>query len=306
MRKSLLLSSVLFAAGILCLGQQPRAWWQSVQQISVGASYQGPGDVVSGATSMWGVSAYNAAFSGNILKICDSATGVVCANATWTAAGGLSLPLIGGLVCNNTTNVCDIDTFFDTASGGINMVQTTNTKRANLIIPAASNGCPTDGAYCADFVGANSQCYVASSTVTQAQPLSYAATFKGGGTGANQTLLNSAAGNRFFGPSSAANAVRVNFGANTSTAGFTDNTWHALQVVANGASGVVASDGASTTINTGTNAYTADTLSFGGGTSCAATFLTGRVGYMAYYPIGFSAGNITALNTNAHAYPSTW
>lgn len=259
---------------------------------------------VSG-TFQWGTRPCSASYSGNIFKVCDQATGAVCADAT-VANGIISLPTLGGNSCANSVTICVIDTFYDTSgNGGITAVQATNSKRAVLIVPGASNGCTTDAAYCAQFALASGQCYVSSATVTQNQPFSVAAIAKRtGNTTTQQRILAFSTDTVRF--NAATNTISLTAGTNQNLTSVNDSSWHAIQGVFNGASSSLNADGAGTgSVNAGATNISAEPAGLGGSNACALT-LDGNLEYVRFDPVAYSAGNISALNSNAHAYPSAW
>jgi hypothetical protein len=96
----------LLVAASLCLPTASSAWWQSIQQVAVsagGGGYVGPGDITSGASHWYGLRAYNAAYAapgtnpalnitdqsgGNALTVNILATGAldVGSVSSWLAA----------------------------------------------------------------------------------------------------------------------------------------------------------------------------------------------------------------------------
>lgn len=75
-----LVAYAVFAVFLLSLVSSAKSYWQSVPQISIAASYTGPGDIVTSATAWYGLRAYNAAYatgsnkSINVRRASDNAT----------------------------------------------------------------------------------------------------------------------------------------------------------------------------------------------------------------------------------------
>lgn len=111
---------------------------------------------------------------------------------------------------------------------------------------------------------------------------------------------------QFVGWGNAANNGRTSFGANINTAGFNDAVWHATQIVVNAASSSFNFDGASNATSPGTNAPSAAIIAFGGLNNTCTSGTDGKMTEAGVWPVAFSGANITALNANAHAYPSAW
>lgn len=123
MRRVVWLASLLACCAMIAVGLSQA----QVAQTGAGkgapgggvAAYTGPGDQTgwtTGALVFWGLRGFNFAFSGPVANVCDAATGTAhCADATWSSAGGgvLTLPLIGGSPCDNSTNQCEIAILYD-------------------------------------------------------------------------------------------------------------------------------------------------------------------------------------------------
>src|SRR5215472_2356967 len=75
--------------------------------------YQGPGDVVSGATAWWGYRAYNAAKCGTAAVNVCNVSDVVCADQSTSATTGqLFLNTVGGTNCVSA-GPCTNKTLYD-------------------------------------------------------------------------------------------------------------------------------------------------------------------------------------------------
>lgn len=319
MGKGLAFGLALLFAGLVCLAQAqtpasrfpPGVFQNRAALDGAAVSFAGSCDAVAAITGtfQWGTRPCSLAYSGNIFKVCDQATGLVCADAT-VASGVISVPTLGGNTCANSVTICVIDTFYDTSgNAGLNATQATNSKRAALIVPGASNGCTTDAAYCAAFVLANVQCYVSSGTITQAQPLSMSAIVtRTGSTTTQQRIFSFSVDTIRF--NAAVNSISMTAGTNRTLTGVNDNAWHAIQAVFNGASSQINADGAGTgTVDAGSTGISAELAGVGGpggAGGCGTLTLTGNLEYVRFDPAAYSAGNITSINTNAHAYPSAW
>lgn len=309
------------AAALLCALPTPAPTaWHSVLQVSVGgapAAYQGPGDIVASAAMWWGLRGYTAAFSGAVANICDAATGLVCADVTFATVAGvgtLTMPLIGGLACNNVTNICQIKTLYDQSgalacagSTACDVTQATAALRPTLVVAGAANGCPSTTMPCVSFVAASTTCLASATPYTRVLPIS--AAFVGIRTG-NTSAINAAIGTGgnfalpiLVGWSSSADTGRITAGSLQTIGSFTDSTWHAVQSIWSNTVGAFSFDGSTTAGNNGTNAPSGHTPVFGGNTSAScANPLEGKLTEGGMWPLAFSAQNISDLNANAHSY----
>lgn len=300
-------------AGALCLAPTGVAlpYWQSRTQVSasVTPAYTGPGDVVSGASAFWGLRGYNAAFSGAVANVCDTATGLVCGDITW-AAGTLTLPLIGGVACNNITNICQVATLYD-QSGALacsgaacNLTQGTASRRPTLIVPGVSNGCPTDAAYCMAHVRANAQCLIKASGLTASTPVSGSfVAIRTGNTASTQNVITATVVTMWTGFSNAANTIATFNGTLQTKASVNDSAWHAVQTVWSNSVGTLSADGSTTAANNGANSLAGGALNFGAsaGTCATALALDGKSVEGGIWPSDITS-LIAALNSNQHAY----
>ena len=263
-------------------------------QVRTSSSYTGPGDINGTAHAFWSTRGVTSAFSGNVFRICDQATGAVCADATF-ASGVLTLPTLGGNACGVIT--CVVSTIYDQSgsskcSGPCDVTQATNSLRPVLTLNCQNSK------VCITFDGGSvTQCLLSGTSATQAQAVSFSAVF-------NHTALANRAmfalGNSviFFGSAGAneyfiANNSFFNFAA-------TDNTNHALQALFNGAGGSVYLDGTATTgQNLGSSGITAAAFGIGANNGCASDAWSGN-----FFEVGLWAGdksaNNASMNSNQH------
>jgi len=146
------------------VGQIPG--WPPVQPAASGASYQGPGDVVSGALIWYGVRCYAEAYSGNVMDVTDAATGSTTGTRLQCASGVVSAlvsasacTFVTGNACSSLATTCAVScnvvTKYDqsgtnTCTGAIpcNVTQATNADR-----PTLNTNC-IGGKYCLVFTSA--------------------------------------------------------------------------------------------------------------------------------------------------------
>lgn len=236
---------VLFVCGLLCLNPPARAWWQSIQQVSVGApaGYQGPIDVAGAAFGAWGLRCQSAAYcGGNLANVCTDIVGVdTCLDFSSNAAtGNLVIVTIGGLSCAVVT--CTIKTLYDQSgtadcSGACDVTEPTVANRP-VLTPNCIGSLP-----CAVCTSAGSSNLTSIGTIgSHSQPFS--ASWVAKRTGAAQGFAV-APGSPGAGWPNTANTATA-FSGSFITASATDGSPHAFAALFNTTSSVIAVDGSST------------------------------------------------------------
>jgi len=204
------------------------------------ASYQGPGDITSGAIAFYSAGrAYNAAYAasnGNLADLVATGNGTaVCTlkalstgyvNLTSSACAGQT-PAAACAAANGGT--CSITKLYDQTGTGNHVVQATLANMPALTFNA-QNGLPCP----AGTNNAATQLATAGS-ITQAQPFTFIAVAnRTGSVTTNQFIFDNSAAQNFLRFSAAANSVVA--GSNTGvTLTANDNAFHAMLAVANGA-----------------------------------------------------------------------
>lgn len=235
------------------------AFWQSRDSnynvaISAGVTYQGPGDVVSGA-SVWGscARAYNAAYANGTNPLCDlvsssAPTVVLCTLRVRTNGfADLSAYCSGSLTpaatCLAATGgICDISKVYD-QSGNVNHFTNTTASSQPKLTFSALNGLP--GIACSSSASSS---ITTGSNVLLTAPFSMAivsertATF----TTSSGALSQNASGTFVFGYAASANTASFN-GVSTATA--SDSAFHSL-IGLSGSPGSITVDGSTTTGST--------------------------------------------------------
>ena len=253
-----------------------------------GATYSGPGDVVSGATAFYGLRGYNAAYSTglnnaiNIRRTSDSTTSniVILANGNLDVATATTF-------CAATT--CFVVTIFDQA-GAHNLTQATTSAQ-----PALTFNC-LGALPCLTYTAASNQ-VLAGTFITIAQPYTYSAVAERTGA-ANFGSIFSASTVAQLGHNNAANQVFM-FAGSTVTAAASDNALHAIQAVFNNASSTLNVDGTlSGSLAAGASSIVTP-MNLGG---TSGNFLNGLFTEGAVYSSGLSSGNQTTLCHNQRLY----
>lgn len=261
------------------------------------AAYTGPGDIVSGASSWWGLRAYNAASRGSAaINVCI-ASDVACGDLSTDATTGnlVTSTLIGGSACSVVT--CTIKTMYDQTGNGRHVTMATEARR-----PTLSTACLNSNTLaCAVFSKANLQRLRSASTITRAVPytLSVVAERTGNTTISNMTL-NLGITTAFI-SFDAANTVTFSPSAST-TASANDNAWHAMQGIAAASNaGFFYVDGLSSSNYSATIGLSGAQIDISDDGFQEAT-LDGKLVEAGFWPSGFSVGNASSMNSNQHIY----
>lgn len=293
------LASVLVLASVV----SAHAYWQSRTQISIAspAGYIGPGDITTFSV-WWGFRAYTLASAGTKSANICNALDAVCADINTLANGNFDIASAtgGSLLCGSVGGTCTVKTLYDktgnnlcTGSVACDITQATIGNRPTLVLSCLGS---------LPCLGWTSGQSLQSLGVTSGinQPYSgYGVAQRTGSTSAFADVTGSGA----FG------AVQLGFGNAPDTAfifsgnvatksSVTDNTFHSVITVVNGASSILHVDGSSSTVNAGGgNIGTNDAWCMG---NCG----NGLDGQST--EAGWKAADITsslsALNSNIHVY----
>lgn len=310
-RLLLILSAWLLFGGLVCLSQAQVPMTGAGKGVPGGTvGYQGPGDIVSGATAWWGLRGYNAAYVGNAANICTPLD-AVCLDVT-IVAGALNTTTLGTLACNNLTTICTIKTLYDQSGtnscGGspCNLAQATIASRPTYVAPGAANGCPTTTLSCMSFVsGVASLTNAGFGSISQ--PFSISLLFN---RTANQAqyqnyFVGSDASHGIFGEN-VANSIFMSVGVSLATATAADAVFHAGQFVFDNSGGShVYLDGVNNSVSLGSSsAWPTGTIFFGAdGVRNCTPFVAFEIGF---WPLGFSGGNAISLNAQQHSLGGGW
>lgn len=273
--------------------------------------YVGPGNILSGASAFWGLRAYSAAFAAGLNRLANIClpSDTLCADVPSDLNGNLALPASLS-TCNNSTVICTVKTLYDQsgalACAGSTACDVTNATigtRPTLVVAAAANGCPNVGKPCMAFVRASTQCLASATTLTASQPLSFVLVgIRTGSTTLQNSGIAFGAGTSVVGWNASTDTGLINFGTALTAASFTDNTWHAVQAIASNASSAFDFDGSTNAGTAGANGTSSAPVLGGRAAGCVAASLDGKMVEAGVWLGAFSAGNVTSLNTNAHAY----
>ena len=286
-----------------------QAWWQSVAQQSVNvASYQGPGDIVSGAL-IWGSCArvYNVSLASTSTSLCDlvdTSTGAVAVCTLRGSSTGF-VDLAGSYCVGSLTpaaacaaaggGACRVSKVYDQIGGTAGWVNATNSQRPVLTF-SALNGLP-----CGTGTGAANTSLTTAATFTQTQ---WTWTSVAKRTSSAQAGVIGASGgfNGYLGFTATANTAGLTSNNVTfvTLGSVTDSSFHALQGVADpgGAGGVLAVDGseASGAIGVATmSSNTSRIMRLAAGASLPGDWCEGGL-----WPSLFDGTQRTNMNGNMH------
>jgi hypothetical protein len=263
------------------------------------ATYTGPGDVVASAAAWWGLRAYSAATRGNpAINVCNVAD-VACADmSTDATTGALVVTTVGGSSCSVVT--CTVKTIYDQSgalnctSAACNLTNATIAQRPVLTLNCiGSLPCLTSSSSAGSMASAaNGSIFTPYTVVAGAQ--------RTGNFTAYNTLLSNTAGTEGLWFHNTGNAVFIANGTEFNFAA-SNSAWHVLQVVGNGASSSTTTDGTTNSITTSSSALINGSVirafEDGFGDQLVGTWVE-----QGAWPVAFSGGNITAMNSNIHTY----
>lgn len=303
------LVAVLLTAGIWASAHAQLGTTGAGKVIPGGAAptFTGAGDVVSGASSWYGLRAYNAAYAtanGKLINVVRASDSQACDILAATTGGlGVTASCTGGAngtaaatFCNATT--CAIATAYDQSGANLctsapcNATQATAAARPTLVFNCIGS------LPCMQANSANSQALATSGSSAVSQPFTVAgAGNRTGNTTAFSGFLDSGDGT-FWG--SSANTFGGFFGTIV-TATAADNTNHALVFMVNGASSIISVDNTETSVSPGAGALSAGYNLFGQSTQ----FTTGNIYEAGVWPSGFTGTQRTNMCHNIFTYWGT-
>ncbi len=265
----------------------------------VPASYQGPGDIKSGAIAFYSVGrAYNAAYATGLnpaADVVDTATGLTTCTFHFLSTGFVSTTECNATAC---AVACSITKLYDQTGTGNHVVQATLAKMPALTFNA-QNGLP-----CPAGTGNSAMALVSAGTISQAAPFTLTAVTERIGTAAGQIMAN---GNtNFFSFVAGANTIRVNNGtAVTLTA--LDSAFHALLAVASGTAPLFAIDSSANTSTStnGTGAMSAAEAVLNRATTQTAGLTSGFVCEAGIWPADLNS-SYQAMLANMRSATNGW
>lgn len=253
---------------------------------AAGGSYTGPGDVVSSATSWWGLWGYNAAYatgSNPAIDVVDQA-GANPLTVNILANGQLDVASINTWVTANSVSTIRVTKVYD-------QVSTRHLTQATLANMPSLNLTGINSKPAMQFTAANSE-RLATGIFSVTQPLWYVSVFNK--TGAASQGLFQHQGNFL---SFSTNQPVLNFGTNLIGTSITPGTSYAYQAIASGAtnSELYVNGATDLTGNAGTNNPTGNTLTLG---HEGFNYWNGFIGEFGFWPILPNGTQKTNMNTN--------
>ena len=258
-----------------------------------GGSYSGPGDVVASALGWWGLRAYDgtkAAALTAALQLCTSGD-AVCTDIHVTSTGGLNTSEISSAGCS-TGGACTAKTVYDQSGNGHNCTNATEGARPFFNKDYFGAGKP--GIYAVN--GSNRQLNCAS-LPTQAVPFTYVTyTAKEQTPGGNdRTWVAADPVGVLYTPSNNFAVYAGSLASSSFTA--TLNTGYAVIGMAD-ATGAACKVSVSGNVTTGLSCGTNSTGTPGEVVSSNRS----GIREWGYYGIGFSVGEITAMDSNMQGF----
>lgn len=276
-------------------------------------AYIGPGDIVAGAKSWWGLRCYTLAYSGNVVDVVDASTGTTtgtrlkCSNGVVSGLiSGSACTFVTGNTCSPLATTCAVAckavTLYD--QSGLNscngslapcdLTQATNANRPTYTLNCIGS------LPCITFSG--SPVVLSSTTptaaISQIFTISQVSERTGSFTTQMEVINDASCIGTFYANTTNSAAIFANTSVVSAIA--FDSTFHAIQSVFNAASSTINVDNSSTSPgNPGSVGISSFLLSMGGG-SCG--FLTGSIAEGGIWAGGFTSGQQTSMNSNQHAY----
>lgn len=297
------ISAWLLFGGLVCLSQAQVPMTGAGKGVPGAVAYQGPGDVVSGALWWAGLRGYNTAYTGNAANICTPLD-AVCLDVT-IVGGALNTTTLGTLACNNLTTICTVKILYDQSGnsncgGPCDFTQATIASRPIYVASGAANGCSTTAFPCMAFVSGTPGLISPNfSPVAVSQPYTASGVVNRTGDTGNFRDWVTLTGTTLVGAPGSANTMRMSAGAELDATA-SDNAFHAIQALFDTTCNLYIDGGG----NTG--ACGSDPVQNGAtfriGSNFSASGYTGKVLEAGLWSVGFSAGNLTSMNSNQHSY----
>lgn len=298
-RLSAIAASVLLCAQSPIANFPPGTFGNRAALSPATVAFQGPGDIVSGAVGWYSCArAYSAAFAagaGAICDVVDSATGLASCTLKTGINGFADLTsnvCVGNTVsvttfCTITNVACKVTKAYDQSGTGNPVVQATLAAMPTFTLNAL-NSLP-----CMTFVSASSQQLTIGTTVPS-QPFTLSTVAKR--TGGTSSFAGAITGNaNGIGWLNSTNTM-ILFAGSSGSFSASDNTFHAVQGVFNGASSVGYVDGSSNTVNPGAGGMVAS-IKLG---NLNGSFLDGQVCEGGAWSGAWNVTQYGNVNTNQH------
>jgi hypothetical protein len=260
-----------------------------INQKRAGPSYQGPGDIVTGAIGWWGLRAYSSTTAGTKAVRLRRDSDQAEQDFNTLASGSLDTASIATFKGSANLFVVDL---YDQA-GTNNAVQTTASSQPPFTL-APTPLIDTGTSYHAYYL-------TLVNPVTQSLPWTWnwfaSRAFISGDPYASMIGNPS---NPYSGYTSNANQALLT-GTSNQTAAATDNVFHAIQAVYNGTSSDLNIDGTVNTVNPGTPSLSAVTFYICGG-GFLNEYFDGKAMEWGFWPVVFAPAQSSNMSTNQHAF----
>lgn len=269
----------------------------SFTTVAAEAGYEGPGDIVAGAHSWYGLRAYDEAYAAAespIVDITDQADGnALTVNAT--TAGDLDVAAIAAWVTANSVTTIRVTKIYDQSGNAYHLENGTPEQRATLVLNVV-NGKPA-----LLFTSSASQVMTKSTGVAQlTQPFTFShcsVPNVGAGAGAVLAIYDGGSDISLVYYDNGSALIHAGSGVGNTAA---DDTFHSVQGVLNGASSIINIDGTETTgLNAGTNVCDTNIKM---GDNFFGAFFNGYVCEAGTWDAGFDGTQRSNMNANQEAY----
>lgn len=271
-----------------------RALFKSPATVAAGASYTGPGDIVT-FDAWWGLRAYNSAYatgSNPAIDLHNDSDGSFNSTINILSDGSLDVATAATVIAGGASKIGKI---YDQTGGGIHLTQATLALQPTLVL-AALGSLPVMRITEADGIERLRGTLGASIS----QPYSISAVSKRTGMTTSFNSILTGGGFGLYHAPSVDNCI-IYAGSVSSNVSAADNTAHTLQAVLNGSSSILMVDGADTTgLAAGASAF-GTTVSIGDN-AAAANGLHGDATEAGVMTGSFSGTNRTDLDANQSAY----
>lgn len=303
--KSLRVAVVLALIVLLC-GWQSRDSNYNKSVTAGGASYTGPGDVVSGATAWYGLRAYTAAIAAaatqKLINIRNIATSETCDVIVATNGGFGNVANCSGsssgdtvaVFCAESSSSCAVTEAYDQTGNGINATQATAADQPALTLSCVGSlPCMTGTGSAHGWLSSS-----AMTSITQPDTISVVAKF----TATNQTyVFTTNNGNQFLSHFTSANKYYCYAGATGLTPTVPDNVLNAVNWTVNNTSSVCNVNG---TENSGTSgsAVTGTFITLMASSNAGAASMVGSFYDGGIWASSFTSTQRTNVCENQQAY----
>ena len=261
------------------------------------ASYQGPGDVVSGAVVFCGLRSYTSSGAGAgaaIIDVMDS-SGANITTINAVSSGGLDTTALSNYITAH--GAAYVSKLYDQTGNGKHMLGFSGPSNKVQVTLGGPGSYPT-----MVFVRANSQSLTTGGAVltTQAQPFTMtAASDRTGDFTSYCPVFGDTTGAHGVGYGNNNNLWNIFFGTNQTPSGATDSTWIGSVSVVNGSSTTYSLNGTTGSTDVGSVGISSDILNIG---TWGGSYMSGNIGEVGLWATAFSSTQASNMVSNIRTY----